>query len=282
MTEQSQSKSPKRTSSNRVLEATSFLNGTNAAFVEALCPLSEQSRLGRRNWRAFFDAWANRGSRRPSWATARPGSRDNSHAAEPNELLSALTGDWRQRSAEKRPAAAVPVRGGRATRKASIRAVQMIRAYRMIGHLEADLDPLELETRKPQPQLEPSFYGFHERRSRHARSYIDGIMGFDTATPRQLVEILRAPIAAASATSSCTSTMPSRRTGCSAASKAREQDHLHARRQEGDPEQADRGRRLREILRRPIRRHQALRPGRRAKPPSRRWSRSSSAAASWA
>ena len=44
---------------------------------------------------------------------------------------------------------------------------------------------------------------------------------------------------------------------------ARQGDQLHARRQARDPQQAGRGRRLREVLRHQIHRHQALRPRRR-------------------
>ncbi len=189
MTAESQSKSPKRTSPNRVLESTSFLYGSNAAFIEGLYAqyVSNPDSVDG-TWRAFFDALGEEGlkpaqiGQGPSW---RP---DNSHAAEPNELLSALTGDWGAK-AEKRPAASVPVRGA-ADGKASIRAFQLIRAYRMIGHLEARLDPLELEKRKPLPQLQPSFYGF-QNEDLDRPVFIDGIMGFETVTPRELVAILR-------------------------------------------------------------------------------------------
>src|SRR5260370_32417722 len=43
---------------------------------------------------------------------------------------------------------------------ASIRALQLIRAYRVRGHLEADLDPLGLENRGPYPELDFRSYGF--------------------------------------------------------------------------------------------------------------------------
>ena len=107
---------------------------------------------------------------------------------EPNELLSALTGDWGAKP-EKRPAAAAPEKHA-GDGQASIRAFQLIRAYRMIGHLEARLDPLELEKRKPFPQLQPSFYGF-QNEDLERSVFIDGIMGLETVTPRELVGILR-------------------------------------------------------------------------------------------
>ena len=89
-----------------------------------------------------------------------------------------------------------------------------------------------------------------------------------------------APIAGRRRTSSCTSPIRSRRPGCSERIEGPDKEITFTpRRQERDPQQADRGRRLREILRPQVRRHQALRPGRRRRPRSPRWSRSSSAAA---
>ena len=61
----------------------------------------------------------------------------------------------------------------------------------------------------------------------------------------------------------------------------RQGDHLHPGGQDRHPEEADRGRGLRALPGQALPRHQALRPGRRRGGWSRRWSRSSSAAARW-
>src|SRR5262249_26659086 len=74
--------------------------------------------------------------------------------------------------------------------KHSIHAVQMIRAYRMIGHLEADLDPLGITPRTPQQTLDPKSYEF-DGPTLDLPIYVDGILGFERATPRQLLEKLR-------------------------------------------------------------------------------------------
>ena len=42
----------------------------------------------------------------------------------------------------------------------SIRALMLIRAYRVRGHLEANLDPLGLKKVTPHPELDPRAYGF--------------------------------------------------------------------------------------------------------------------------
>jgi 2-oxoglutarate dehydrogenase E1 component len=44
----------------------------------------------------------------------------------------------------------------------SIRALQLIRSYRVRGHLEADLDPLGLDKRGHHPELDYRSYGFAE------------------------------------------------------------------------------------------------------------------------
>ena len=190
MTAENQSKSSKRSAPNRVLESTAFLYGSNAAFIEGLYAqyLGDPDSIDG-TWRAFFDALGEEGlqpaqlGQGPSW---RP---DNGHAPEPNELLSALTGDWGTKT-EKRPARAAAPDGHVGGGQASIRAFQLLRAYRMIGHLEARLDPLELEKRKPFPQLQPSFYGF-QNADLERPVFIDGIMGLETVTPKDLVTILR-------------------------------------------------------------------------------------------
>ena len=87
------------------------------------------------------------------------------------------------------PAAAKPVaaktpdaQSARAIAQDSIRAIQLVRAYRVIGHLEADLDPLKITRHQPHPQLDPAFYGFSEA-DMDRPIFIGGVMGMETATP---------------------------------------------------------------------------------------------------
>ncbi len=51
-------------------------------------------------------------------------------------------------------------RAGRAAALDSLRALMLIRGYRVRGHLEAQLDPLGLQVPKPHPELDPATYGF--------------------------------------------------------------------------------------------------------------------------
>ena len=73
----------------------------------------------------------------------------------------------------------------------SIRALMPIRSYRVRGHLEASLDPLELTKPEPHPELDPLTYGFSEQ-DFDRPIYINYVLGLETATLREIVGILRA------------------------------------------------------------------------------------------
>ena len=63
----------------------------------------------------------------------------------------------------------------------SIRALMLIRGYRVRGHLEAQLDPLGLQQPKSHPELDPKTYGFTEA-DLDRPIFIDNVLGRDTAT----------------------------------------------------------------------------------------------------
>ena len=71
----------------------------------------------------------------------------------------------------------------------SIRALMLIRSYRVRGHLLADLDPLQLEGEKEHPELDPATYGFTER-DMDREIFINYVLGLETATIRQIMKIL--------------------------------------------------------------------------------------------
>ena len=78
----------------------------------------------------------------------------------------------------------------RATRD-SVRALMLIRAYRVRGHLHAKLDPLGIA--KPADddynELSPNAYGFPEA-DYDRKIFIDNVLGMEFATIRQMVDIL--------------------------------------------------------------------------------------------
>ena len=66
----------------------------------------------------------------------------------------------------------------------------MIRAFRMRGHLHANLDPLGLEPRRDHEELHPASYGFDEA-DYDRKIFIDGVLGLEFATVREMLAILR-------------------------------------------------------------------------------------------
>ena len=81
----------------------------------------------------------------------------------------------------------------------------LIRAYRVRGHLEANLDPLGLKPKEPHAELDPRSYGFTEA-DMDRPIFIDNVLGRDDrdACARSSRSCAR-PIAAISASSSCIS-----------------------------------------------------------------------------
>lgn len=71
----------------------------------------------------------------------------------------------------------------------SIRALMLIRAYRVRGHLMACFDPLGLEGRDPHPELEYQNYGFSEA-DLDKSIFIDHVLGLEFATLREILQIL--------------------------------------------------------------------------------------------
>ncbi|NOG70202.1 2-oxoglutarate dehydrogenase E1 component [Roseicella sp. DB1501] len=94
-------------------------------------------------------------------------------------------------AAPKGRGAAIDAETVRAAQLDSLRALMLIRSYRVRGHLEAQLDPLGLQRPKPHPELDPATYGFTEA-DWDRPIFINGVLGLESATVRQIMEICRA------------------------------------------------------------------------------------------
>jgi len=182
-------------SRNAVLDQTSFLYGSNASYIEDLhADYVRDPASVSPEWRDFFDGLADapeaitKESEGPSWA------RTDWPIPENGELVSALDGNWpavEKALASKIEARApsVPPEDTRAATLDSIRAIMMIRAYRIRGHLYANLDPLKLEPKEDHAELDYRTYGFTDA-DLDRPIYIDYVLGLETATLRQILEIL--------------------------------------------------------------------------------------------
>ncbi len=72
----------------------------------------------------------------------------------------------------------------------SVRALMLIRVYRVRGHLIANFDPLGLEGKKYHPELDPQTWGFTEA-DLDRPIFINYVLGLETATLREIVAILK-------------------------------------------------------------------------------------------
>ena len=190
-----------RTEQNQAMLDTLFLDGGNAYYLEQMqAQYAANPNSVDPSWRDYFSALgeeatnAKKNADGPSW------KRGNWPADAADELTSALTGDWGVDAAavEKKVTAFVGAQAGGATSSAdvhqatkdSLRALMLIRAHRMRGHLIGDLDPLNMQKEKPHPELDPASYGFTAA-DMDREIFIDGVLGLETATLNQILEIVR-------------------------------------------------------------------------------------------
>ena len=73
----------------------------------------------------------------------------------------------------------------------SIRAMMLVRTYRVRGHLAANLDPLGLSKQDIPADLTPEYHGFSGT-DLEKRVYVGGTLGLEWTTVRELVDTLRA------------------------------------------------------------------------------------------
>jgi 2-oxoglutarate dehydrogenase E1 component len=187
---------------NQALLQTSFLYGANASYIEELQAKYEKDPNSvDQEWRDFFAALGDDPASVEKTAQGASWKRANWPISPKSDLISALDGDWpaaEKAIGDKLRAKAPPAAGPealseadlqRATRE-SVRALMMIRAFRMRGHLHANLDPLGLEAQKDHEELHPSNYGFAEA-DYDRKIFVDGVLGLQFATIPEMLAILR-------------------------------------------------------------------------------------------
>ncbi|PYE84972.1 2-oxoglutarate dehydrogenase E1 component [Pseudoroseicyclus aestuarii] len=196
-------------SPNDVFHASSFLQGTNAEYIEQL-----HARYARdpgsvdAEWRAFFEGLGDGAQEAEAEADGPSWGRADWPPTPSDELIAALDGQW--------PAVAAPEKGkggkeleGKIRDKAaqigaalseekvraavvdSLRALMIIRAYRIRGHLAANLDPLGMRNADvDQPELDPASYGFEEA-DMDRPIFIDNVLGLEIASMREILAMVK-------------------------------------------------------------------------------------------
>ena len=180
-------------SDNEIFEKTSFLHGTNSAFIEQMYekylhnPLSVPT-----DWQTFFSGISDQPTNEmkdASWSEYRDIKSNN------GDLVSAIDGNWpdevRSFENELKSSNAINIHEGTSKNATldSIRAIMMIRAYRIRGHLKANLDPLGLIEKIEHAELQPETYGF-KAEDMERQIFLDNVLGLEFATLKEILEIL--------------------------------------------------------------------------------------------
>ncbi len=183
---------------NIIFQKTSFLSGTNSSYIEKLyAKYVENPASIPDSWRQFFEGLGDQKNniienQGPSWAPSNikyisNGDLDVYEKYLPknlngNSIKEKITEKNKTLSSDEK------VDVERSTID-SVRAIMMIRAYRIRGHLIADLDPLQLQEKHYHPELNPETYGF-KKEDRNRKIFLDNVLGFEYATVNEILEIL--------------------------------------------------------------------------------------------
>ena len=173
--------------SNLVLEKTSFLQGANISFIKELYLkyLNEPKSIPI-SWMEFFDglnedhAVVVKEILGPTWAPKKGNSlksraleKDLNEYEKPNVKKTAFTKEILNKEKEE-----------------SVKAIALIRAYRIRGHLVANLDPLQLKERKYLRELDPADHGF-KKEEYNKKIYLNKFLDRDYATINEILLLLK-------------------------------------------------------------------------------------------
>ena len=190
-----------RQDANEQFQLTSFLDGQNAAYIEQLYAKYETDPASvPAEWREFFAALGESPIDVKKAAEGASWKKKNWPIAANGEIVNALDGDWAvvEKAVSKKIEAKAAAEGKPATTadvlqstRDSVRAIMMIRAYRMRGHLHAKLDPLGIAAPVEDfNELSPENYGFTAA-DYDRKIFIDNVLGLEYATIREMLDILQ-------------------------------------------------------------------------------------------
>ena len=172
---------------NIVFEQTSFLQGGNSPFIKELYLqyLNDPNTVPQ-SWREFFDGLdedkeaIQKEILGPSWAPKK------------NNTLKTIVVEKDVAKDKETPInkTSVPQENYEKEKEQSVKAIALIRAYRIRGHLNARLDPLGMMERKYLHELHPVNHGF-KKEDYNKKIYIGEYMDREYATINELLSFLR-------------------------------------------------------------------------------------------
>jgi 2-oxoglutarate dehydrogenase E1 component len=178
--------------------------GLSPGFVEALYErYSADPRSVDPSWARYFQGLEQHAAARPSWTLKNwplEPQDPNLAALDPTKMaLEPKEGDKTAKGKDK-PAKALEAQSAvpaappatpdqiRMAVLDSIRALMLVRLYRVRGHLAAKLDPLGLEKRATHPELDPRTHGFQDQ-DMDRPIFLNGTLGLEHATLREIVAL---------------------------------------------------------------------------------------------
>ena len=187
-------------SSNDVFHASSFLQGHNAEYIEALyAKYADNPGAVDESWRQFFAALGDSAAEAKAEAAGPSWARPDWPPVPSDDLTAAFDGQWpaEAEAAGTKITAKAAEQGislneaqVRAAVLDSLRALMLIRAYRIRGHLVANLDPLGMRDNSLHPELDPASYGFTAD-DMDRPIFIDNVLGLEVATMKEIVALVQ-------------------------------------------------------------------------------------------
>ena len=190
-------------SSNQIFHHSSFMQIHNASYLEYMSTrYANNPDEVDEAWAAFFQQIGDKNDDIQHKISSPVWVRGDGYPIALDDLTQALTGEWADATIEpaavtekikaKAHGAGVLVSEEDVQRSVldSVRALMLIRAYRIRGHLMADLDPLGLRDQTPRPELDPKSYGFTDI-DMDRPIFIDNVLGLQIATMREIIEIVK-------------------------------------------------------------------------------------------
>jgi 2-oxoglutarate dehydrogenase E1 component len=167
---------------NNTLKKTSFLAGNNLEFINEFYSdyLADPSSLPS-DWRIFFDGLSDEQKliyndiKGPSWS--------------PKKKIKKSPKNFKKKLDEEK-SNDISTSAVKQASKDSVRAIMLIRAYRIRGHLIASLDPLELQKKDEHLELQPETYGFLKN-DYNRKIFLDGVLGLQYADLNKILYILK-------------------------------------------------------------------------------------------
>ena len=158
----------------------SFLNSSNAPYVaELYFKYKDNPDSVDNDWRIFFsnlnedDYSILKDFGGPDWKQR------------PSNVIDDISFDKKIRSIPK-----IDFNNFKTSTLDSIRALRLIRAFRINGHLIADLDPLKILQREYPPELDYKSYGFTDS-DLDREIFVDGSLGLDRGKLKDIIRILK-------------------------------------------------------------------------------------------